>query len=45
VLRLILSSCDPRLPMDERVALTLRLLCGLTTAEIAGAFLVPGPPP
>jgi RNA polymerase sigma factor (sigma-70 family) len=43
VLRLILIACDPVLPMGSRVALTLRLLCGLTTAEIARAFLVPEP--
>ncbi|HLK37462.1 MAG TPA: DUF6596 domain-containing protein [Polyangiaceae bacterium] len=41
VLRLILIACDPVLPMEGRIALTLRLLCGLTTAEIARAFLVP----
>jgi RNA polymerase sigma factor (sigma-70 family) len=43
VLRLILIACDPVLPMESRIALTLRLLCGLTTAEIARAFLVPEP--
>src|SRR5580704_2886004 len=43
VLRLILIACDPVLPVEARVALTLRLLCGLTTAEIARAFLVPEP--
>ncbi len=43
VLRLILIACDPVLPIESRVALTLRLLCGLTTAEIARAFLVPEP--
>ncbi len=43
VLRLILIACDPVLPMESRVALTLRLLCGLTTVEIARAFLVPEP--
>jgi RNA polymerase sigma factor (sigma-70 family) len=43
VLRLILIACDPLLPVESRVALTLRLLCGLTTAEIARAFLVPEP--
>jgi RNA polymerase sigma factor (sigma-70 family) len=43
VLRLILIACDPVLPMEGRIALTLRLLCGLTTAEIARAFLVPEP--
>jgi predicted RNA polymerase sigma factor len=43
VLRLILIACDPVLPMESRIALTLRLLCGLTTAEIARAFLAPEP--
>jgi RNA polymerase sigma factor (sigma-70 family) len=43
VLRLILIACDPVLPVESRVALTLRLLCGLTTAEIARAFLLPEP--
>jgi RNA polymerase sigma factor (sigma-70 family) len=43
VLRLILIACDPVLPIESRIALTLRLLCGLTTAEIARAFLVPEP--
>jgi RNA polymerase sigma factor (sigma-70 family) len=43
VLRLILIACDPVLPMESRIALTLRLLCGLSTAEIARAFLVPEP--
>ena len=43
VLRLILIACDPVLPIESRIALTLRLLCGLTTAEIARAFLVSEP--
>jgi RNA polymerase sigma-70 factor (ECF subfamily) len=43
VLRLILIACDPVLPMESRIALALRLLCGLTTSEIARAFLVPEP--
>lgn len=43
VLRLILISCHPVLPKEGRVALTLRLLGGLTTDEIARAFLVPEP--
>jgi RNA polymerase sigma factor (sigma-70 family) len=43
MLRLILIACDPVLPMEARVALTLRLLGGLTTDEIARAFLVPEP--
>jgi RNA polymerase sigma factor (sigma-70 family) len=41
VLRLIFTSCHPILSADERVALTLRLLGGLSTDEIARAFLVP----
>jgi RNA polymerase sigma-70 factor (ECF subfamily) len=41
VLRLIFTSCHPVLAMEARIALTLRLICGLTTAEIARAFLVP----
>jgi RNA polymerase sigma-70 factor (ECF subfamily) len=40
-LRLIFTCCHPALPLDARVALTLRTLAGLTTAEIARAFLVP----
>jgi RNA polymerase sigma factor (sigma-70 family) len=43
LLRLILISCHPVLPTEARVALTLRLLGGLTTEEIARAFLVPEP--
>jgi RNA polymerase sigma factor (sigma-70 family) len=43
LLRLILISCHPVLSMEARVALTLRLLGGLTTDEIARAFLVPEP--
>jgi len=43
MLRLVLIACDPVLPMEARVALTLRLLGGLTTDEIARAFLVPEP--
>ncbi|MEV0085611.1 sigma-70 family RNA polymerase sigma factor [Saccharopolyspora sp. NPDC050642] len=43
VLRLMFISCHPVLPMRERVALTLRLLGGLTAAEIARAFLVSEP--
>jgi RNA polymerase sigma-70 factor, ECF subfamily len=39
-LRLIFTCCHPALPMEGRVALTLRTLAGLTTAEIARAFLV-----
>lgn len=40
-LRLIHTCCHPALPLDARVALTLRTVAGLTTAEIARAFLVP----
>ena len=43
LLRLILISCHPVLSPEARVALTLRLLGGLTTEEIARAFLVPEP--
>ncbi|GGW34655.1 RNA polymerase sigma factor [Streptomyces xantholiticus] len=42
-LRLIFTCCHPALAPAARVALTLRLLCGLTTAEIARAFLVTEP--
>ena len=41
VLRLIFTACHPVLAVEGRVALTLRLIGGLTTAEIARAFLVP----
>ncbi len=41
LLRLIFTSCHPVLPTEARVALTLRMLGGLTTEEIARAFLVP----
>ena len=40
-LRLMFTCCHPALPRDAQVALTLRTLAGLTTAEIARAFLVP----
>lgn len=40
-LRLVFTCCHPALAQPAQVALTLRLLCGLTTAEIARAFLVP----
>ncbi|WP_018252329.1 RNA polymerase sigma factor [Salinispora mooreana] len=40
-LRLMFTCCHPALPIEARVALTLRTLAGLTTAEIARAFLVP----
>lgn len=39
-LRLIFTCCHPALGTDAQVALTLRLLCGLTTAEVARMFLV-----
>jgi RNA polymerase sigma-70 factor, ECF subfamily len=39
LLRLIFTACHPVLSTDARVALTLRLLCGLTTKEIARAYL------
>jgi RNA polymerase sigma-70 factor, ECF subfamily len=41
LLRLVFTACHPVLPAEGRVALTLRLLGGLTTTEIARAFLVP----
>lgn len=40
-LRLIFTCCHPALPIEARVALTLRTLAGLTTSEIARSFLVP----
>ncbi|MBV9094923.1 MAG: sigma-70 family RNA polymerase sigma factor [Streptosporangiaceae bacterium] len=43
MLRLIFTACHPVLSVPARVALTLRLLGGLTTAEIARAYLVPEP--
>ncbi|MET0342029.1 MAG: RNA polymerase sigma factor [Polyangiales bacterium] len=43
LLRLVFTACHPVLAPEGRVALTLRLLCGLTTEEIARAFLVPEP--
>jgi RNA polymerase sigma-70 factor, ECF subfamily len=43
LLRLIFTACHPLLSVPSRVALTLRLLGGLTTAEIARAYLVPEP--
>jgi RNA polymerase sigma-70 factor, ECF subfamily len=42
-LRLIFTCCHPAIPLEGRVALTLRALAGLTTTEIANAFLVPEP--
>src|SRR5207248_4191505 len=43
LLRLIFTTCHPVLSTEARVALTLRLLGGLTTEEIARAFLAPEP--
>jgi RNA polymerase sigma-70 factor (ECF subfamily) len=40
-LRLIFTCCHPALPRDAQIALTLRAVCGLTTAQIARAFVVP----
>ncbi|GAA1042820.1 RNA polymerase sigma factor [Virgisporangium ochraceum] len=40
-LRLVFTCCHPALPRSAQVALTLRVVCGLTTAQIARAFLVP----
>jgi RNA polymerase sigma-70 factor (ECF subfamily) len=42
-LRLIFTCCHPALPREAQVSLTLRTLCGLSTEEIAHAFLVPVP--
>jgi RNA polymerase sigma-70 factor (ECF subfamily) len=42
-LRLIFTCCNPALGVDAQVALTLRTLCGLSTEEIARAFLIPVP--
>jgi len=42
-LRLIFTCCHPALASDAQVALTLREVCGLTTEEIAQAFLTPAP--
>lgn len=43
VLRLVFTACHPVLSTEARVALTLRMVGGLTTSEIARAFLVPEP--
>ncbi|MFF4956599.1 RNA polymerase sigma factor [Streptomyces sp. NPDC001222] len=43
LLRLVFTTCHPALSAEARTALTLRLLGGLTTAEIARAYLVPEP--
>jgi RNA polymerase sigma-70 factor (ECF subfamily) len=42
-LRLIFTCCHPALPSEAQVALTLREICGLTTEEIASAFLISAP--
>jgi len=42
-LRLFFTCCHPALPLDAQVALTLRTVAGLTTEEVAAAFLVPVP--
>jgi RNA polymerase sigma-70 factor, ECF subfamily len=42
-LRLVFTCCHPALSREAQVALTLRLVCGVTTADIARAFLVPEP--
>ncbi len=42
-LRLVCTCCHPALAPEAQVALTLRLVCGLTTAEVARAFLVSEP--
>ena len=42
-LRLVFTCCHPALAAESQVALTLRLVCGLTTAEVARAFLVSEP--
>ena len=41
MLRLIFTACHPRLSREARTALALRMICGLTTVEIARAFLLP----
>jgi RNA polymerase sigma factor (sigma-70 family) len=41
MLRLIFTACHPRLSRDARTALALKMICGLTTEEIARAFLLP----
>jgi RNA polymerase sigma factor (sigma-70 family) len=41
LLRLIFTACHPRLSSEARAALALRMICGLTTEEIARAFLLP----
>jgi len=43
LLRLIFTACHPKLSREARAALTLKMICGLTTEEIARAFLLPEP--
>ncbi|MBB2751947.1 UNVERIFIED_ORG: RNA polymerase sigma-70 factor (ECF subfamily) [Rhizobium aethiopicum] len=43
MLRLIFTCCHPAIPADAQMAMALREICGLTTEEIAHAFLVPAP--
>ncbi|WHO72208.1 RNA polymerase sigma factor [Rhizobium sp. BT03] len=43
MLRLVFTCCHPVIPADAQMALALREICGLTTEEIAHAFLVPAP--
>ena len=43
LLRLLFTCCHPALAMEARIALALRTLCGMNTAEIAAVFLVPEP--
>ncbi len=43
MLRLIFTCCHPAIPADAQIAMALREICGLTTEEIAHAFLVPAP--
>jgi RNA polymerase sigma-70 factor (ECF subfamily) len=42
-LRLVVLCCDPRIAVDDQIALTLRLACGVPTPAVAAAFLVPEP--
>nr|WP_035859170.1 DUF6596 domain-containing protein [Cryptosporangium arvum] len=42
-LRLVFTCCHPALAPEARIALTLRLVCGVSTADVASAFLVPEP--
>jgi RNA polymerase sigma-70 factor (ECF subfamily) len=42
-LRLVFTCCHPALAQEAQIALTLRLVCGVATADIAHAFLVPEP--